>query len=140
MSTQLDDLIATTERLTLMVQTETENLLQKRPTELSDDISDKQLLAQAYTQLVGTMKPLKLSLTTAPDAQRAKLRTVLAALDAALLRNGDILMQLQNRSRNLLEAIAQEINPSSKPAFAYTAHGQSKTQRSNGSIALNAVI
>jgi flagellar biosynthesis/type III secretory pathway chaperone len=140
MSEQFFQLIATTERLTQMVETETENLLKKRPADLTDLIGDKQLVAQAYTQLVGSMKPLKLSLAQAPDGERQKLRTVLAALDAALLRNGDLLMQLQSRSRSLLETIASEISPAGKQAFAYTALGQSKAQRNGGSIALNAMV
>jgi flagellar biosynthesis/type III secretory pathway chaperone len=136
----IDTLIAETENLTSFIDAETERLLRERPSDLTDLIAAKDQHAQNYLNIIVALRPLKSTLAAAPEAVRARLRACLAALDAALLRNGDVLLRLQSRSKDLLETIASGLNPHTARPHIYGTSGTARTRAPAASIALNATV
>jgi hypothetical protein len=136
----IDTLITETENLTALITAETERLLRERPSDLTDMIAAKDQHAQKYLGIIAALRPLKSTLATLPETSRARLRAYLAALDAALLRNGDILLRLQSRSKDLLETIASALNPHSARPQVYGTSGTARARTPAAAIALNATI
>lgn len=135
----IDSLIAETEKLTALIEDETTRLMQVRPADLADVVAQKEQYALRYAQLINSLKPLKPTMAALPESVRLHLRQSLAALETALLRNGDMLMRLQSGSRGLLESIALALNPQSQRVALYSASGIAPA-RPGGSIAVNAVF
>jgi flagellar biosynthesis/type III secretory pathway chaperone len=138
MTDPVEALIETVLTLAGLVEAETENLLHCRAAEMAEQIAEKERAAQAYVQMVGALKPLKNTLQNSTAELCADLRKAMTKLDAALLRNGEILLHLQSRSKDLLETVAAAINPGSIPVSTYSATGAAHLYRSGSSIALNA--
>jgi flagellar biosynthesis/type III secretory pathway chaperone len=136
----IETLIIETEKLTALIETETDRLLRERPTDIGELIEAKDQHAQSYLAIFASLRPLKSTLAVAPETVRSRLRNALAALDAALLRNGDILMRLQSRSRDLLTTIANALNPHSQRATTYGGNGGPRADNSKASIAINATV
>jgi flagellar biosynthesis/type III secretory pathway chaperone len=136
----IDTLIAETENLTSLIEAETDRLLRERPSDLTDLMAAKDQHAQHYLNIIAALRPLKSSLASAPETMRARLRTCLAALDAALLRNGDVLLRLQTRSKDFLETIASALNPHTARPHVYGTSGATRSRAPAASIALNATV
>jgi hypothetical protein len=136
----IDTLIAETENLTTLIEAETERLLRERPSDLADMIAAKDQHAQKYLALLAALRPLKPTLAAMPETSRAQLRTCLAALDATLLRNGDILLRLQSRSKDMLDAIADAIHPHMARPQLYGASATAQRRTPAAAIALNATV
>jgi hypothetical protein len=133
-------LITETENLTALIEAETERLLRERPSDLADMIAAKDQQAQKYLAILTALRPLKSSLAAMPETSRAQLRTCLTALDAALLRNGDILLRLQSRSKDMLDAIASALNPHMARPRLYGTSATAQRRTPAAAIALNATI
>ncbi len=136
----IETLIAETEKLTVLINDETSQLLRVRPADLGEVAMLKDQHAQSYAQLIASSKPLKPILSALPTATQGKLRQALEALDAALLRNGDVLLRLQSNSKDLLDTIATALNPHNQRPQVYGASGVASRNQTHGSIALNATI
>jgi flagellar biosynthesis/type III secretory pathway chaperone len=104
--TLLHRLISATETLTGLVEEETHALTQSRPHAIADLIARKEREAIVYAQAARTFKALPETAKRAEPALLAQFKTVLARFDAALLRNGQLVMRLKQQQEGLLQAIA----------------------------------
>ncbi len=135
----IENIITETNNLAELIEQETQQLLQTRPSGLAEFIAQKEQHANRYIHLISTLKPLRATLDAQTENIRQEIARAIRRLNDALLRNGDVLMHLQKSSRDLLDTLATALNPHAQRPALYSAPGHAVPSGRN-SIALNATV
>jgi hypothetical protein len=127
--------------LTALVDDENARLGHERPASLADLVEEKQRRALAYSHAAKTVQSTPGLMAAAAPALRNALAQALQAFDAALLRNGQLIMRAKQLQEGLLGAIAAAVNntPNATPHYGANGAVAAGAVRA-GPIALNATV
>jgi hypothetical protein len=127
--------------LTALVEDENARLGRERPASLTDLVEGKQRRALAYSHAAKTVQTTPGLLAAAAPALRKALAQALQAFDAALLRNGQLIMRAKQLQEGLLSTIAAAVNNTPNATPNYFANGAVAAGAVRaGPIALNATV
>jgi hypothetical protein len=115
----LDALILITERLIDLIISENNLLAQRRPSEISKQLDEKQRLAAMYAREMALLNKDPGRLTAAPPTDVAKLKEVTARFRALIEENGRKVNAMRLVTERLVKAIGDEVASKSRPVNAY---------------------
>jgi uncharacterized phage protein gp47/JayE len=132
-----EQMLALTERLTILLDAETQLIQAHQPPLAGAEGEEKARLANLYRQEMARIAADRDLIRAAPAAAVARLRTATTKFRAALATHERALTGVKEISEGLVKAIAEEVQKVRAGPAAYGASGGYSTQRDAGALALN---
>jgi hypothetical protein len=132
-----EQMLALTERLTLLLDAETQLLQARQPPLAGAEGEEKARLANLYRQEMARIAENKSLIAGAPKPLTEKLKTATTRFRTALKTHETALIGVKTITEGLVKAIAEEVQNVRAGPAAYGASGGYSTPREAGALTLN---
>jgi len=137
---RVEQLIALTEKLLEMTETENRLLTERRPSEIAQSIADKGRLANLYTHEMSKLKrDPSLTKDVAPSLLQ-KLKDLTGRFRDQLKSQAGKVQTLREVTEGMIRAVAGHADEQRKPVTGYAKGGAFNRAKGPSTIALNQVI
>jgi hypothetical protein len=131
----LDALILITERLIDLILAENVLLNERRPSELTKQIDEKQRLAAMYAREMATLQKDPSRVQGAAPADVAKLKDITARFRSLIEQNGRKVNAMRVVTERLVKSIGDEVAKRNRPVNGYDKHATMRPATRNWRIA-----
>ena len=139
---RIEQLIILTERLTSLIERETELLADHRPHEIQDFQDERAKLSNLYVQEMELIKRNKALIEGVPTVLSDELKEATATFQDRLGEHARVLSRVRTVTENMVKSIADEISKKDQFDGGYGENGQSQNseQGTPKPIAIHEVI
>jgi hypothetical protein len=131
----LDTLILVTERLIDLIAAENALLNQRRPSELTKLLDEKQRLAAIYAREMAALNKDPSRVRGAAPAEVAKLKEATARFRSLIQENGRKVNAMRIVTERLVKSIGDEVAKRNRPVNGYDKHATMRPATSNWRVA-----
>lgn len=135
---RVEQLLALTARLTVLIKAETEALKARKLDASSKDWDEKERLAHTYRSEMSDLSKKPDLLLTVPRELRKKLFEATQSFQEVLSAHEKALSTMRQISEGLVETIAREVAAEKAGPASYGAFGQTTQKRAASGLAVNA--
>lgn len=131
----LDTLILITERLIDLIAAENVLLNERRPSELTKQLDEKQRLAAMYAREMAAVQKEPSRVQGAAPADVAKLKAVTARFRTLIEENGRKVNAMRVVTERLIKTVSDEVAKRSRPVNGYDKHAAMRPATQNWRVA-----